>query len=99
ALGVAQMERIDTIVAKKRQIAGAYARGLSGISGLTLPLEATWASSVHWLYSIVVDQQRFGVTRDDVMAYLKDNDVDTRPLFPPVHTQPCYRTGERFPVA
>lgn len=99
ALGVAQMERIDGILARKREIAAAYTHGLSRIPGLTLPGEASWASAVYWLYSIVIDEAEFGWTRDEVMAYLKDHDVETRPVFPLVHQQPCYDLAGRFDVA
>lgn len=99
ALGVAQMEKIETILAAKRRIAQAYTEALSGIAGLTLSPEASWAENVYWLYSILVDEHFFGMERDVLMAILKSQGLDTRPLFPPIHTQPIYATGQCLPVA
>jgi perosamine synthetase len=98
ALGVAQMERIDEILASKRRIAGAYAEALAGIGGLRFQAEAPWAESVHWLCSAVIDEAAFGMSRDRVMDELGPL-VETRPLFPPLHRQPIYDSGERLPVA
>jgi perosamine synthetase len=99
ALGVAQMERIDDIIAAKLRIAQQYRAGLSGIPGITLPACAPWARNVYWLYSILVDAGRYGRTRDELMALLKERDIDTRPFFPPVHRQPIYENGQHLPVS
>ncbi|MCO6451616.1 MAG: aminotransferase class I/II-fold pyridoxal phosphate-dependent enzyme [Caldilineales bacterium] len=99
ALGVAQMERIDAILAAKRQLARTYGAGLAGVTGLSLPPAAAWADNVYWLYSIQVQPERFGMRRDDLMAALQAMQIETRPLFPPVHQQPIYATGQRLPVA
>jgi perosamine synthetase len=99
AVGVAQMERVDAILAAKRGIAAAYDEGLRGLPGLTLPPRATWAEPVFWLYSVLVDPDEFGCAREDLMARLDSRGVETRPLFPPIHTQPIYRTERALPVA
>jgi perosamine synthetase len=99
AVGVAQMERIDEIIARKRSLGAAYGAGLRGIRGLELPPEAEWAESVYWLYTVLVDEQEFGMSRDEVLSRLSEQGIECRPVFPPVHTQPVYETGERFPVA
>jgi perosamine synthetase len=98
ALGVAQMERVDEILASKRRIAETYGEHLGGLPGLRLPAEAPWASSVHWLYSVLIDEEAFGMSRDRVMDALS-SEAETRPLFPPLHRQPIYDRGERLPVA
>ena len=99
AVGVAQMEKVDTILSAKRHIAQAYNEGLREVPGIKLPPEASWGYNVYWLYSILVDADVFGHTRDDLMARLKEQGIETRPLFPPVHTQPIYDTKQRLPVA
>jgi len=99
ALGVAQMEKIETIIAAKRRIASYYTTHLGDIPGLQLPREATWAKNVYWLYSILVDESKFGLSRDELMDHLKQQGIDTRPLFPPVHTQPIYQSNRSLPVA
>jgi perosamine synthetase len=99
ALGVAQMEKIDIILSTKQRIAQAYKERLREVPGITLPPEAPWAQNVYWLYSILVDAEIFGHTRDDLRTRLSEQGIETRPLFPPVHTQPIYNRGQCLPVA
>ena len=100
ALGVAQMEKIDRIIAAKRQIADTYTRGLQGTLGIQLPPESNWAKSVFWLYSVIVDEEDFGMDRDRLMEVLKRQNIETRPLFLPLHLQPIYRQSQTtLPVA
>jgi len=99
ALGVAQMEKIDTILKTKRRIAEDYTDGLRDIPGIILPPKAPWAENVYWLYSILVDKNAFGIGRDDLMTALQSHGIETRHLFPPVHSQPIYKTGQSLPVA
>ena len=99
ALGVAQMERINQILKKKKDNAAFYNAGLHGIPGISLPPEAKWASNVYWLYSIIVDEGKFGMSSEKLRKNLKEKDIETRSLFSPVHQQPIYDTGQHLPVA
>ncbi len=98
AIGVAQMEKVELILSKKRNIFQAYSGALKDVAGLILPKEAPWAKSICWLYTILIDDS-FGLGRDELMHRLKARGIDTRPVFPPLHTQPIYNTGKKFPVA
>jgi perosamine synthetase len=51
------------------------------------------------MFSILVDENIFGMTRDDLMKKLEEQDIETRPFFPPVHQQPIYQTGQKLPVS
>ena len=99
ALGVAQMERIETILANKLKVAAMYKHNLQDLKGVTLPPNADWAENVFWLYTVLIDEQEFDMSRDEIMASLKLAGVDSRPTFPPVHQQPIYDTGQTFPIA
>lgn len=99
ALGVAQMEKSEAILSAKRRVAQEYNDALRGVRGITLPPEAPWAHSVYWLFSILVEADAFGQTRDATMTSLSEQGIETRPLFPPLHTQPIYDRGQRLPVA
>lgn len=99
AVGVAQMEKMDDILKSKRRIAQIYNEGLQNVPGISLAPEAPWASSVCWLYSVLIDGQLFGITRDQLMAKLQEQGIESRPFFPPLHTQPIYNTGQNLPVA
>ena len=99
AIGVAQMEKVETILAAKVRIAQEYHQALTDIPGISLPPQAHWAKNVYWLYSILVDEQKFGMSRDQLIALLTENGFETRPFFPPVHMQPIYKSQIHLPVA
>jgi len=68
------------------------------VKGIICPPQAPWAKNVYWLYSILVEEE-YGISRDDLIKELKLMDIDTRPLFLPMHTQPIYNTGQHLAVA
>ncbi|MBI3732682.1 MAG: DegT/DnrJ/EryC1/StrS family aminotransferase, partial [Chloroflexi bacterium] len=103
ALGVAQIERIAEIIARKRWMGQAYTEQLRGIPGLQLPLEESWARHVYWMYGLVLDEAT-GMNAVDFARRLKEQGVDTRPFFLGMHEQPVFQgmglfKGERYPVA
>jgi len=103
AMGLAQLERIDEIVARKRAIGKQYNESLRGIPGLQLPSEQEWARSVYWMYGIVLDEQT-GLDADKFARHLQEYEVETRPFFLGMHEQPVLRqeglfVDEHYPVA
>ncbi len=102
AVGLAQMEQCERLIEARRRNAAAYGRTLASIPGIRTPAEAPWASSVYWMYGILVDAEEYGLTRDQLRRRLAENGIETRSFFVPVHCQPVYRrayASERFPVA
>lgn len=102
ALGLAQLERVEELLAVKRRSASAYASGLAGIAGLQLPTEMAWARSNYWMFAVVVDADS-GLTGDSFSAALKTRGIDTRPFFLGMHEQPALRrlglfADEHYPV-
>jgi perosamine synthetase len=100
ALGVAQMERIEQVVARKRRNARIYSSLLEEVPGITLPGEAPWAKHVYWLYTVLIED-RFKISRRRVMEELALRGIETRPVFYPITSMPPYRNGriQRFSVA
>ena len=98
AIGCAQLEQAEAILARRKVIAGAYDTGLAGIRGLTRPPAEPWAESVHWMYSVLVEPE-YGASRDAVIAGLRARGVDSRPFFVPLHELPPYRLDAPFPVS
>lgn len=95
AIGVAQLERVDEVLARKRHIAALYRGRLEGVAGVTLQREAEWASAVWWMVSILVDPD----VRDALMQFMSENGVETRPFFYPAHQLPMYANKGSYPVA
>src|SRR5262249_13038399 len=98
AIGCAQLEQADAILARRKTIAAAYRTGLVGIPGLTPPPAEPWAETVYWMYSVLIEPA-FGRSRADVMAGLRARGVDSRPFFVPLHEMPPHRLDAPFPVA
>ena len=98
AVGVGQIEKIDSIIAAKRRIAANYKAALAIIPGLTLPVEPKDCQSVFWLISLCIDPTVFGMDRDQIMTELKKHGIETRPVFPVVHQQPIYAAGPHAPT-
>ncbi len=102
AVGLAQVEQLDTFVAARRRNALEYNCRLHGVPGIRTPAEAPWAKNVYWMYGILVDEKEYGMNRDALRRVLADHGVETRNFFIPMHTQPIYWKqyyGERYPVA
>lgn len=96
AIGCAQLEGVNEIIAKKQQIAGWY-RNL--LAGLSIEMQGVQPNTFHsfWMVSILT---RDAKDRDSLRLYLKECGVETRPLFYPVHQMDMYLCpNESFPVA
>lgn len=101
AIGLAQLEKAEWHIERRREVAKWYCEGLKGNSAIVLPVEKKWARNVYWMFSVVLDE-KLSVERDVVMAGLAKEGIETRPIFYPMHTLPPYRRlarGKRFPVA
>jgi perosamine synthetase len=85
ALGCAQLELLPDYIAAKRQIAAAYTQALAEVPGITTPREADWALSTFWLYTILVDEERYGMDSRALLRALATAGIQTRPLWQPLH--------------
>jgi perosamine synthetase len=93
ALGFAQLERIDEILDKKKQVFGWYQDILKNITGIRLNQQASWAKNVYWLVCLEVD----GCTedqRDKLILKLKSKGIDSRPYFYPLSDMPIYECSD-----
>lgn len=95
ALGLEQFRKIEVILQEKRRVAHTYNSFLSTIPGLQLPVELDWARNVYWMYAIIIKPE-FGISRDELMAELRDKGIDTRTFFCPMNQQPCLQKISGF---
>lgn len=96
AIGLAQLERADALLAKKREIAEWYADGLRNVP-VTFHRERNGVRHSYWMCSVLVGSP---AQRDPLRETLEREGIETRPLFSPVHTMPMYsKKGSNHPVA
>jgi len=101
AIGVAQTEQLTTFVDNRRRNAALYTELLQDIPGLVTPPETEDVKNVFWMYSLLVEDD-FGMTRDELRAFLANWGIETRTFFIPMHLQPIYYNefkGQSYPVA
>lgn len=101
ALGLAQLERIEKFVERKREMAQMYNKGLASLP-VQLPAEKSWAKNVYWMYGLVIDEKT-GITAKELAVRLKEKEIETRPFFLGMHEQPVFRKaglfeGASFPI-
>jgi perosamine synthetase len=90
ALGLAQLERIDEFVARKRHIGTQYNLLLADIDSVHLPVPVTdYAENIYWVYGIVLDEN-LPVNVEKIMTRLAERGIETRPFFWPMHRQPVF---------
>jgi perosamine synthetase len=95
AIGLAQIERLDAIVAAKRHVSARYRALLAGLP-VTFQRPGNGVDGPEWLVSLLLPE---GTDRERLMARMADDAVETRPVFYPAHTMPMYAKGEHFPRA
>jgi perosamine synthetase len=103
ALGMAQLERMDEIVARKQWLGQTYNRLLKDVRSLELPPLEPWAKSVYWMYGVVLSEQ-IAMDATHFSQALQQRGIETRPFFLGMHEQPVFRQrglflGEKYPVA
>jgi perosamine synthetase len=91
ALGLAQLERIDELLAARGAVAASYARGLAGISGISLPVESAWCRRSWFGYVIQVQGGLRKSARDQLLGGLRERGIACQTYFPPIHEQPYFR--------
>jgi perosamine synthetase len=98
AMGVAQLEQLAPYVEAKRKTKQIYDSHLSDINGLTLPREADWARSNCWLYTVLIDAEKYGESSREVARRLKLRCVEARPFWRPVHRQAPFQDCQAYRI-
>lgn len=104
ALGVAQVERIEKFIVKKREIGALYNRALSSLTNIELPVvETSYAKNIYWVFGLVL-KEKVSFNAQQAMAMFAQKQIGTRPFFYPMHLQPVFLkmglfTKESYPHA
>ena len=96
AVGLAQLERLDEFIERKREMGRYYTERLKKIKGLILPLEKTdYSDNIYWVYGIVLDKD-IQADNKTVQKLLAEEGIGSRTFFWCMHEQPVYRSAGLF---
>lgn len=90
AIGIGQLENLQARVEKKRLIRGYYRKALSQLPGVIFMPEAKYGRSNGWLTVILIDPELFGASREDIRLALEKENIESRPVWKPMHMQPAF---------
>lgn len=89
-IGRGQLEVLDLRVQQRRAIAFRYRDAFADLPGISLMPQAPYGLHINWLSCFLIDEQAFGATRDELIAALDKANVESRPVWKPMHLQPLY---------
>ncbi|MFJ8457760.1 LegC family aminotransferase [Lysinibacillus xylanilyticus] len=89
ALGCAQLEKVDVFIEQKRKLANIYETLLANLDGVQMFKEPIYCQSNYWLQTLTLDES---LNRDEVLAFLNENGVMSRPIWQPIHELQMYKT-------
>ena len=95
AVGRGQLRVLEDRIIARRRVFDTYVEALAGVDGISFIPETPWGRSNRWLTCIVVDPDEFGATREDIRLALAAENIESRPLWKPMHLQPVF-TGKKM---
>lgn len=98
ALGLAQLERIDDLIRRKREQFEWYKKELENVDGITLNAEPNETFNAYWMVTVVLDP-KLGLNKTQLMERLGHQGIDTRPFFHPLSSIPAYEDSEQAHLA
>lgn len=98
AIGIAQLEQLEYFIEKKIDNFKLYANLLSNISGLTLLAFNTKVRANHWFYTLKIEEEVYGNSRDELMRYLDKLGIQSRPVWGLIHQQKPYLKNQSYQV-
>ena len=92
AIGLAQVEKLDEYVVHRMQNNKLYRNYLSDLPGITFQEEFDHIKNVYWMNGILIDEKKFGISRDVLMYKLKETGIDSRKFFTGMHRQKALKS-------
>ncbi len=96
AVGRGQLRVLNERVQRRREIFEYYKQRLGRIEGIDFQPELPGTVSNRWLTAITINPKVTGVTREDIRLALEAENIESRPLWKPMHLQPVYREAEAY---
>jgi len=94
-IGRGQLQVLDLRVEQRRAIAFRYRDAFSDLPGICLMPQAAYGLHTNWLSCFLIEEERFGCSRDALIRLLDAAGVESRPVWKPMHLQPLYASAER----
>jgi dTDP-4-amino-4,6-dideoxygalactose transaminase len=91
AVGRGQVQRLDDLIARRRETARHYREALGDLPGLTFMPVADYGTPNWWLTCLLVDAGEFGASRDRIIDHLSRHNIEARPAWKPMHLQPVFQ--------
>ena len=98
ALGVAQLEQLEQFIQTKTLNYDIYKQELNKINGLSILNFSESIRPNHWFYSLVIDKEKYGLTREELLADLSRNNIQTRPIWGLIHNQKPYLNNQTYKI-
>jgi pyridoxal phosphate-dependent aminotransferase EpsN len=96
AIGRAQLETLTDRVHARRRVFDRYVAALGSLAGIEFMPEAEHVRGNRWLTCMTIDPDAFGATREDVRLALEKEDIESRPVWKPMHLQPVFAQAPMF---
>jgi len=90
AIGRGQLKVLDELVKRIREIFEYYKQTLGDVPGIEFMPEAPYCRSNRWLTVILITPEKFGVDRETVRLALEEENIESRPVWKPMHLQPVF---------
>jgi dTDP-4-amino-4,6-dideoxygalactose transaminase len=94
AIGRGQLKILDERVKRKREIFDYYKEAIGDIDGIEFMPEPEWSRSNRWLTVVLITPAAFGTDREQIRLALEDENIESRPIWKPMHLQPVFDTGD-----
>ncbi|WP_010497665.1 DegT/DnrJ/EryC1/StrS family aminotransferase [Paenibacillus elgii] len=96
-IGIGQLHRLPERIETRRAIFAAYAEALGSMEGVEFMPEASFGSATRWLTTLTVDPQIAGTTSGDIIRALAEANIESRPVWKPMHLQPLFQGCAYYP--
>lgn len=95
-IGRGQLEVLGLRVEQRRAIAFRYREAFGGLPGISLMPQASYGLHTNWLSCFLIEERKFGCSRDDLIRTLDAANIESRPVWKPMHLQPLYAACARY---
>lgn len=98
AMGVAQLEKLPAYIQIKQKNYEIYKQAIDEIPGLFIAPVPSYANSNYWFYCLQIDANVYGMNRDQLLKYLQENGIQTRPIWHLNHLQKPYAGFQSYRI-